>query len=107
MLRRLTVYFLISIAAGVFISFFASWYYLRSVSPRTPEPLTRNTIARRMQQPYPVYLTSFQNRWIDYSMPGAMVLFFAAWGLNQKWKIIRNRYEEMPELTRKYLNEKK
>ena len=107
MLRRLTVYFLLNLAAGVFISFFASWYYLRSESPRSPDPLTRNTIARRMQQSYPVYLKPFQNQWIDYSLPGAMVLFFCAWGLNQKWKIIRNRHEELPELTRKWLNKNK
>jgi hypothetical protein len=44
-----------------------------------------------MQQPFDVYLTKFQEEWIDSGMVVGMVLFGVAFYLNSRWKIIRDR----------------
>ncbi|MEO6847650.1 MAG: hypothetical protein ABI443_08850 [Chthoniobacterales bacterium] len=59
-----------------------------------------------MKQSYPVYLTNLQTIWIDYAIPVAVGIGLLGVILNKKWRVIPSHREDMPEMTRNYLDSK-
>jgi hypothetical protein len=88
--RRILIYGILSLGGIAGISQLVTYEWLRSYGPRQPIVETGHIYPMRMQQPFDVYLTKFQQEWIDSGVVVGLVLFGVAFYLNSRWKIIQN-----------------
>lgn len=80
-----------------FFSALVSYEWLRSYGPRKPDVHTGQKYPMRMQQPFDVYLTRFQTKWIECGPFIGVGIVFAAGFLNMRWKIVGNPYDDLPK----------
>ncbi len=82
------LYSLIAASVILFISYFSSYYYLRSNSPKIPDATTGHVYPEQMKQPYDVYLTKYQVLWLQYGNFIAGIPFIVGFVLNNRWKLV-------------------
>ena len=87
-IKLAVLYSLITATVILFISFFSSYYYLRSNSPKIPDATTGHVYPEQMQQPYDVYLTKYQVLWLQYGIYIPVIPFLVGYGLNDRWKLV-------------------
>jgi len=87
-IKLAVLYSLISSSVILFISYFSSYYYLRSNSPKIPDATTGHVYPEQMKQPFDVYLTRNQSEWLQYGIYIAGIPFIIAFVLNNRWKLV-------------------
>jgi len=96
-LRSVLVYCLLFCTIGYFVSYLVSYEYIRSYAPRQPNVETGQTYAKKLQQPFDVYLTKFQVDWLQCGFIPMLPLTLGVYFLNSRWKIIHNSYFDTPK----------
>ena len=87
-IKLVILYSLITASVILFISYFSSYYYLRSNSPKIPDATTGHVYPERMKQPYDVYLTKHQILWLQYGIYIPWIPFIVGFVLNDRWKLV-------------------
>lgn len=95
--RRILVYGLGIVAMLTFFSAILTYEWLRSNGPRKPNFAAGQIYPMRMQQPFDVYLTKFQNEWIQCGPTIGVALGIFAALLNGQWKVVRNPQDGLPK----------
>ena len=72
----------------LFISYFSSYYYLRSNSPKISDEATGHVYPEQMKQPYDVYLTKGEYLLLQYGNFIAGIPFLVGFVLNNRWKLV-------------------
>jgi hypothetical protein len=96
-MQRFLVYTFGIVGVLIFASAMISYQWLRSAGPRQVEAASGHIYPMRMQQPFDVYLTKCETRFIEAGPGIGCALGFLAAVLNIRWKVIRNPYEEIPK----------
>ncbi len=87
-IKLAVLYSLIAASVILFISYFSSYYYLRSNSPYIPDATTGHVYPEQMKQPCNVYLTKYQVLWLQYGIYIPVIPFIVAFVLNNRWKLV-------------------
>ena len=89
-IKLAVLYSLIAASVILFISYFSSYYYLRSNSPKISDEATGHVYPEQMKQPYDVYLTKSEYLLLQYGIYIPLIPFFVAFVLNDRWKLLSN-----------------
>jgi hypothetical protein len=69
-----------------FVSLIVFYEWLRYFGARQPNSATGEIIARRMQQPFDVYLTKAECGWLDWALVPLLALLGVAFWAQRRWK---------------------
>ncbi len=106
MLRKLIIYAFLVFGVGIFACWFCSYFYLLAHSPQALDAASGHVFATQLKQTT-VYLSRWEANWIDYGMPMIMLFLGFVGFVGVKWGIFKVRQSELPEMTRRYLNQRK
>ena len=87
-IKLVILYSLITASVILFISYFSSYYYLRSNSPKISDEATGHVYPEQMKQPFNVYLTKNQFEWLQYGIYIPLIPFIVLFVLNDRWKLL-------------------
>jgi hypothetical protein len=96
-LRRMVVYSLLVTGFLMMLSSMICYRWLRSAGPRQPDSITGHVYPMRMQQPFDVYLTRFQTKWINCGPFIGVAIVFAGACLNTHSNVIPDRRNQLPK----------